>query len=72
MIGRSKIVGKPMLLLMLRENATVTIAHSKTKNLKELCKQADILIVAIGKPKFIDESYVKEGAVVHWCRNSPQ
>ena len=53
-----------MALLMLRENATVTIAHSKTKNLKELCKQADILIVAIGKPKFIDESYVKEGAVV--------
>lgn len=63
-IGRSNIVGKPMALLMLRENATVTIAHSKTKNLKELCKQADILIVAIGKPKFIDESYVKEGAVV--------
>ena len=53
-----------MALLMLRENATVTVAHSKTKNLKELCKQADILIVAIGKPKFIDESYVKEGAVV--------
>ena len=63
-VGRSNIVGKPMALLMLRENATVTIAHSKTKNLKELCKQADILIVAIGKPKFIDESYVKEGAVV--------
>ena len=63
-IGRRNIVGKPMALLMLRENATVTIAHSKTKNLKELCKQADILIVAIGKPKFIDESYVKEGAVV--------
>ena len=63
-LGRSNIVGKPMALLMLRENATVTIAHSKTKNLKELCKQADILIVAIGKPKFIDESYVKEGAVV--------
>ena len=63
-IGRSNIVGKPRALLMLRENATVTIAHSKTKNLKELCKQADILIVAIGKPKFIDESYVKEGAVV--------
>ena len=59
-----EIEGKPMALLMLRENATVTIAHSKTKNLKELCKQADILIVAIGKPKFIDESYVKEGAVV--------
>lgn len=49
---------------MLRENATVTVAHSRTKNLKELCKQADILIVAIGKPKFITEEYVKEGAVV--------
>ncbi len=63
-IGRSNIVGKPMSLLMLRENATVTIAHSKTKNLQELCKTADILIVAMGKPKFIDASYVKEGAVV--------
>lgn len=63
-IGRSNIVGKPMALLMLRENATVTIAHSRTKNLKEICKKADILIVAIGKPKMIDSSYVKEGAVV--------
>lgn len=63
-IGRSNIVGKPMSLLMLRENATVTIAHSKTVNLKEVCKQADILIVAIGKPKFINSEYVKEGAVV--------
>lgn len=63
-IGRSNIVGKPMALLMLRENATVTIAHSKTKNLQELCKQADILIVAIGKPRFIGAEYVKEGAVV--------
>lgn len=63
-VGRSNIVGKPMAMLMLRENATVTIAHSKTKNLKELCKQADILIVAIGKPKFITEEYIKEGAVV--------
>lgn len=63
-IGRSNIVGKPMALLMLRENATVTIAHSKTQNLKELCKQADILIVAIGKPRFITADYVKEGAVV--------
>lgn len=63
-IGRSNIVGKPMAMLMLRENATVTIAHSRTKNLKELCKQADILIVAIGKPKFINEEYLKEGAVV--------
>ena len=63
-IGRSNIVGKPMSMLMLRENATVTIAHSKTKNLKEVCKKADILIVAIGKPRMIDDSYVKEGAVV--------
>lgn len=63
-IGRSNIVGKPMALLMLRENATVTIAHSKTNNLQEICKKADILIVAVGKPKMIDESYIKEGAVV--------
>ena len=63
-IGRSNIVGKPMALLMLRENATVTICHSKTKNLKEICKKADILIVAIGKPKYITKDYVKEGAVV--------
>ena len=53
-----------MALLMLRENATVTIAHSKTDDLREVCKRADILIVAMGKPKFIDASYVKEGAVV--------
>ena len=53
-----------MAMLMLRENATVTVTHSRTKNLKEVCKQADILIVAIGKPKFINEEYVKEGAVV--------
>lgn len=64
MVGRSNIVGKPMSLLMLRENATVTVAHSKTKNLRDVCKQADILIVAVGKPKMIDASYVKEGAVV--------
>lgn len=63
-IGRSNIVGKPMALLMLRENATVTIAHSKTRDLKAICKQADILIVAIGKPQFITAEYVKEGAVV--------
>lgn len=63
-IGRSNIVGKPMAVLLLRENGTVTIAHSKTQNLKEVCKRADILVVAIGKPKFIDKSYVKEGATV--------
>ncbi|MGN1206548.1 MAG: bifunctional methylenetetrahydrofolate dehydrogenase/methenyltetrahydrofolate cyclohydrolase FolD [Eubacterium sp.] len=63
-VGRSNIVGKPMALLMLRENATVTVCHSHTKDLKEVTKRADILIVAIGKPKFITKDYVKEGAVV--------
>ena len=63
-IGRSNIVVKPMALLMLRENATVTITHSKTQNLAEVCKQADILVVAMGKPQFIGAEYVKEGAVV--------
>lgn len=63
-IGRSNIVGKPMALLMLRENATVTICHSRTKNLKEVAKRADILIVAIGKPEFVTSEYVKKGAVV--------
>lgn len=63
-IGRSNIVGKPMSVLLLRENGTVTICHSRTTNLKEVCKRADILVVAIGKPKMIDSSYVKEGACV--------
>lgn len=63
-VGRSNIVGKPMALLMLRENATVTVCHSRTKNLKEVTSRADILIVAIGKPEFITKEYVKEGAVV--------
>ncbi len=63
-IGRSNIVGKPMSMLLLRENGTVTIVHSKTKNMKEITKQADILVVAIGKPKFVDDTFVKEGAVV--------
>ena len=63
-IGRSNIVGKPMALLLLRENGTVTICHSRTKNLKEVTKRADILVAAVGKPKMIDASYVKEGAVV--------
>lgn len=63
-IGRSNIVGKPMALLLLRENGTVTVAHSRTKNLKEVTKRADILIVAVGKPKMITRDYVKEGAVV--------
>lgn len=63
-LGRSNIVGKPMAILLLRENATVTIAHSRTQNLKEVTKRADILIVAIGKPKMITSDYIKEGAVV--------
>ncbi len=63
-LGRSNIVGKPMSLLLLRENATVTIAHSRTKNLKEVTSRADILIVAVGKPKLITRDYVKKGAVV--------
>ncbi len=63
-LGRSNIVGKPMAMLMLRENATVTICHSRTTNLKEVAKRADILIVAIGKPKFVTRDFVKEGAVV--------
>lgn len=63
-IGRSNIVGKPMALLILQENATVTIAHSKTTDLKAVCKTADILIVAIGKKQFITADYIKEGAVV--------
>lgn len=63
-IGRSNIVGKPMAMLLLRENGTVTVTHSRTKDLKEVTKRADILVVAIGKPKMIDASYIKEGAVV--------
>ena len=63
-IGRSNIVGKPMAMLLLRENGTVTICHSKTKDLKEVCKRADILVVAIGRPQMIDASYIKEGATV--------
>ncbi len=63
-MGRSNIVGKPMALLLLRENGTITMTHSKTKNLKEITKRADILVVAIGSPKFVTEDYVKEGAVV--------
>lgn len=63
-VGRSNIVGKPMAMLMLRENATVTVCHSRTKNLKEVTNRADILITALGKPRFITKDYVKEGAVV--------
>ena len=63
-IGRSNIVGKPMLQCLLNKNATVTICHSKTKNLKEITKQADILVCAIGKPKFVTADMVKDGAAV--------
>ena len=63
-VGRSNIVGKPMIHLLLEENATVTITHSKTKNLKDITKQADILIVAIGKPNFITKDFIKNNSVV--------
>lgn len=63
-VGRSNIVGKPVALLCLQKNATVTIAHSRTKNLKEVCARADVLIAAIGKAKFFNHEYVKDGAVV--------
>ena len=63
-LGRSNIVGKPMAMLLLRENATVTICHSRTVNLKEITRRADILVVAVGRPGLVDGSYVKEGAVV--------
>jgi methylenetetrahydrofolate dehydrogenase (NADP+)/methenyltetrahydrofolate cyclohydrolase len=63
-IGRSNIVGKPQAMLLLHKNATVTICHSKTRDLKEVCKRADVLVVAVGRAKMVDESYIKDGAVV--------
>lgn len=63
-IGRSNIVGKPTAILLLQENATVTICHSKTRNLQEITKLADILVVSVGKPKLITRGFVKEGAIV--------
>lgn len=63
-VGRSNIVGKPAALLLLAENGTVTVCHSKTADLKEVTRRADILVVAVGRPKFITAEYVKEGAVV--------
>lgn len=63
-VGRSNIVGKPTAMELLRHNGTVTICHSKTKNLKEMCKNADILVCAIGKPKFFNKEYIGENAVV--------
>lgn len=63
-IGRSNIVGKPMAMLLLHNNGTVTICHSRTKNLKEICRSADILVSAVGKAHFVTADMVKEGAVV--------
>lgn len=63
-LGRSNIVGKPMSMLLLHKNGTVTVCHSRTANLKEVCKRADILVAAVGIPKFVKEDMVKEGAVV--------
>ena len=63
-VGRSNIVGKPQAMLLLQANGTVTVCHSRTKDLREVCRRADILVAAIGKPEFFDASYVKEGAVV--------
>ena len=63
-IGRSNIVGKPQAMLMLHKNATVTICHSRTQNLKEVCRMADILVVAVGRAKMVNEEYIKDGAVV--------
>jgi methylenetetrahydrofolate dehydrogenase (NADP+)/methenyltetrahydrofolate cyclohydrolase len=63
-IGRSNIVGKPVAMLLLQENCTVTIAHSQTINLPELCQQADILVAAVGIAKFVQADWVKEGATI--------
>ena len=63
-LGRSNIVGKPMIQCMLNKNSTVTVCHSKTRNIKEITRNADVLISAIGRPKFVTEDMVKEGAVV--------
>jgi methylenetetrahydrofolate dehydrogenase (NADP+)/methenyltetrahydrofolate cyclohydrolase len=63
-VGRSTIVGKPMALLLLEANATVTVCHSRTRDLAAVCREADLLVAAIGRPKMIDSSYVKPGAVV--------
>ena len=63
-IGRSNIVGKPLALLLLQKNCTVTVCHSKTKNLKEICSKADLVVAAIGKPEFVKGDMIKEGATV--------
>ena len=63
-VGRSSIVGKPMALMLLEANATVTICHSRTQNLAEVCSQADILVAAVGRPNFIGPEHIKQGATV--------
>lgn len=63
-IGRSNLFGKPMAQLLLQENCTVTIAHSRTENLEEVCKQADILVAAVGRPKMVQADWIKKGAIV--------
>ena len=63
-IGRSNIVGKPMFNLLLSENCTVTVVHSKTKNIEEICKNSDILVAAVGRPNFVKSSWIKQGAVI--------
>jgi methylenetetrahydrofolate dehydrogenase (NADP+)/methenyltetrahydrofolate cyclohydrolase len=63
-VGRSNIVGKPQAMLLLAEHGTVTICHSRTQNLEEVCRRADILVVAVGKPEFVKGSFIKPGAVV--------
>lgn len=63
-IGRSPILGKPVALMLLNRNATVTICHSRTQNLPEICRQADILVAAVGKPRFVKGDWIKDGAVI--------
>ncbi len=63
-IGRSNIVGKPMFNLLLSENCTVTVVHSKTKNIEEICKTSDIIVAAVGRPNFVKSSWIKQGAVI--------
>ena len=63
-LGRSNIVGIPISLLLLNANATVTVCHSRTDNVEEICRQADILIAAIGKPEYVKKEWIKEGAVI--------
>ena len=70
-IGRSNIVGKPMAMLLLHCNGTVTICHSRTKNLAEICRGADILVAAVGRAKMITADMVKPGAVVDRCGHEP-